>query len=279
MAEQRISFEFFPPKTAEGQQKLQGVIDQLQVLQPEYYSVTYGAGGSTRHQTRDVVVSLANQGLDVAPHLSFGADDETTIRALLQDYKDQGIRRLVALRGDLPSGMGQVRPVYANELVVFIRREFGEWFHIAVACYPEVHPQAKGYAEDVAYLANKLQAGADEAITQYFYNLESFLVFRDYCERQGIKKPLVPGIMPITNMDNLIRFSEACGADIPRWLRKGLASAASKEDLLAFGEDVVVRLCEGLIEEGVPAFHFYSMNQAGPVQRICNRLGLGPDQG
>ena len=270
-----FSVEFFPPKTVEGKQKLQRVVDDLQPLQPEYYSVTYGAGGSTRHQTRDVVVELARRQLEVAPHLSFGADDEASVRALLQDYKDQGIRRLVALRGDLPSGMGQVRPVYANQLVQFVRQEFGDWFHIAVACYPEVHPQAKGYEEDVAYLANKLSAGADEAITQYFYNLESFLVFREHCSRQGIDKPLVPGIMPITNMENLVRFSENCGADIPRWLRKGMAGAASKEALIAFGEDVVTRLCEGLIREGVPAFHFYSMNQSGPVSRICRRLGLG----
>lgn len=276
MSQLQLSIEFFPPKTPEGREKLHATIDDLQALKPEYYSVTYGAGGSTRHQTGEVVASMAARGLDVAPHLSFGADDRETVASILQQYKDQGIRRVVALRGDLPSGMGQVRPVYANELVAFIREQFGDWFNVAVACYPEVHPQAKGYCEDVGYLAQKLAAGANCAITQYFYNLESFLVFRQYCQKQGIDKPVYPGIMPITNMENLIRFSEGCGADIPRWLRRGMTDCGSREDLLSFGEDVVVQLCEGLLREGVPGFHFYSMNQSQSVLSICQRLGLVP---
>lgn len=269
------SFEFFPPKTEVGREKLEQTRDKLAALKPEYFSVTYGAGGSTRDNTRDTVLGIKQVGLDVAPHLSFGADDEELVGNLLQSYVDAGINRVVALRGDLPSGMGAQRLVYANELVEFIREKFADHFNIAVACYPEVHPQAKGYKEDVGYLKQKLDAGADYAVTQYFYDTDAFSCFMDECGHAGIDKPIVAGIMPITNMDNLIRFSEACGADIPRWLKKSLADRKENQrDLLAYGEVVVTRLCEKLIAEGVESFHFYTMNQYGPTANICRNLGL-----
>lgn len=274
MTEQKISIEFFPPKTEKGLEKLHATVDALLPLQPEYFSVTYGAGGSTRDQTYSVVSGLAKRGLVVAPHLSFGADSEETIGSLLQAYVDDGIKRVVALRGDLPSGMGQVKPVYANELVEFIRNRFDDWFHISVACYPEVHPQASDFNSDIQFLANKLDAGSDAAVTQYFYNLEAFLYFRDRCLNAGIEKPIYPGVMPIVNADNLIRFSESCGADIPRWLRKGMSDCGTQEDLLRFGEDVVTNLCAGLLAEDVPGIHFYSMNQSKAVLNICERLNF-----
>ena len=272
MTEPSISIEFFPPKTDKGLEKLHASVDALLPLKPEYFSVTYGAGGSTRTQTQSVVSGLAKRGLDVAPHLSFGADREETIESLLQSYVDEGIRRVVALRGDLPSGMGQVKPVYANELVDFIRQKFGDWFDIAVACYPEIHPQAVDFSKDIYYLAQKLDAGADTAITQYFYNVEAFLYFRERCAAAGITKPIYPGIMPILNSESLIRFSDLCGADIPRWLRKAMDDQKSTEDLLRFGEDLVANLCSRLLEEGVPGLHFYSMNQSAAVLNICKRL-------
>lgn len=274
MTEQKISIEFFPPKTDKGLENLHSTVEALQPLQPEYFSVTYGAGGSTRHQTQSVVSSLVQRGLDVAPHLSFGADSEETIEALLAGYKEEGIKRIVALRGDLPSGMGQVKPVYANELVEFIRAKFGDWFHLSVACYPEVHPQAKDLSTDIGFLRKKLDAGSDAAVTQYFYNLEAFLYFRDRCLKAGIDKPIYPGVMPIVNADNLIRFSESCGADIPRWLRMGINDCKSQEELLKYGEEVVTKLCVGLLAEGVPGLHFYSMNQSQAVLNICKHLSF-----
>lgn len=274
MTEQKISIEFFPPKTEKGLEKLHATVDALLPLQPEYFSVTYGAGGSTRDQTHSVVSGLAKRGLDVAPHLSFGADSEETIGNLLQAYVDDGIRRVVALRGDLPSGMGQVKPVYANELVEFIRNRFDDWFHISVACYPEVHPQASDLSSDIQFLVNKLDAGSDAAVTQYFYNPDAFFYFRDRCLKAGIEKPIYPGVMPIVNADNLIRFSESCGADIPRWLRKGMSDCSTQDDLLRFGEDVVANLCAGLLAEEVPGIHFYSMNQSQAVLNICERLNF-----
>ena len=272
MTEQSISIEFFPPKTDKGLENLHASVDALLPLNPEYFSVTYGAGGSTRTQTQSVVSGLAKRGLDVAPHLSFGADSEEAIEELLQSYVDNGIRRLVALRGDLPSGMGQAKPVYANELVDFIRQRFGDWFNIAVACYPEVHPQAIDLSTDIHYFAKKLDAGSDSAITQYFYNVDAFLYFRERCDAVGITKPIYPGVMPILNSENLIRFSDLCGADIPRWLRKGMDDLKSSEDLLRFGEDLVANLCARLLKEGVPGLHFYSMNQSAAVLNICKRL-------
>lgn len=272
MTEQKLSIEFFPPKTEKGLENLHATVDALLPLQPEYFSVTYGAGGSTRHQTQSVVSGMAKRGLVVAPHLSFGADSEETVGALLQAYKDEGINRIVALRGDLPSGMGQAKPVYANELVEFIRANFGDWFHISVACYPEVHPQAVNLSSDIQFLKNKLDAGSDAAVTQYFYSLDAFLYFRDRCEAAGIEKPIYPGVMPIVNAENLVRFSDACGADIPRWLRKGMDDCQDQEDLLRFGEDVVTNLCAGLLAEQIPGIHFYSMNQSRAVLNICERL-------
>lgn len=269
------SFEFFPPKTDLGKEKLQKTRERLAALAPEYFSVTYGAGGSTRDNTRDTVLAIKEAGLNVAPHLSFGADDESMVASLLQTYMDAGIDRVVALRGDLPSGMGAQSMVYANQLVEFIRSKFGEQFQIAVACYPEVHPQAKGYKDDVGYLKKKLDAGAHYAVTQYFYNIEAYSCFMAECERAAIDKPIVPGIMPITNVDNLIRFSDSCGADIPRWLRKSLADRQhNQDDLLRYGEEVVTALCEKLIALGADSFHFYTMNQTDPTANICRNLGL-----
>lgn len=269
------SFEFFPPKTGIGREKFEKTRSQLAELKPDYFSVTYGAGGSTRDNTRDTVMAIKQTGLDVAPHLSFGADDERLVGDLLQTYMDAGIDRVVALRGDLPSGMGAQRMIYANELVEFIRSRFADHFKIAVACYPEVHPQAKGYEEDVGYLKQKFDAGADYAVTQYFYNTEAYSQFLSECEKVGIDKPIVPGIMPITNVDNLIRFSDMCGADIPRWLRKSLADKQSNSQaLISYGEEIVTKLCERLIELGAQSFHFYTMNQYQPTANICRNLGL-----
>ena len=270
-----FSFEFFPPRTEAGHQKLKLVREKLNKLGPKYFSVTYGAGGTTRDNTRDTVLEMRTEGLEVAPHLSFGADDEAFIEGLLGTYKEAGINRLVALRGDLPPELGDSRLVYANQLVEFVRARFGGHFEIAVGCYPEVHPQASGYAEDVRYLKQKLDAGADYAVTQYFYNADAYARFLDECEHQGIDKPIVPGIMPITNLANLVRFSDMCGAEIPRWLQKTLADfEPGSEDFLRFGEEVVSNLCEQLIELGAESFHFYTMNQYEPTANICANLGL-----
>ncbi len=269
-----ISIEFFPPKTPGGCDKLMQAAAELRGLNPSYYSVTYGAGGSTRDRTRQVVLDLHQAGHTVAPHLSFGSDDEGVVGALLQNYVDAGIHRLVALRGDSPSGSGPGRLKYAKELVEFARQRFGDHFRIAVACYPEVHPQGQSLTSDIGFLKGKLDAGADYAVTQYFYNLDGFLYFRDRCEQAGIKQPIYPGIMPITNAESLMRFSAACGADIPRWLRYGLEDQANEASLLAFGEDVVTQLCQGLIAAGVPGLHFYTLNRSEPTLAICRRLGL-----
>ena len=272
-----ISFEYFPPKTDAGRDKLLGeTTAALQAVNPGYYSVTYGAGGSTRDNTRGTVLALREQGLDVAPHLSFGLDGEDTILALLEGYREAGIRRIVALRGDLPSGTGSgSRLVYASELVAFIRRHTGDHFHIEVAAYPEIHPQAESYESDLRYLKGKFDAGANAAITQYFYNVEAYFYFLDRCADIGIDKPIYAGIMPITNYANLARFSNNCGAEIPRWIRKRLEGYADdSESIRAFGIDVVTQLCQTLIESGAPGIHFYTMNQAQPTLQICRNLGL-----
>ncbi|WP_439100641.1 methylenetetrahydrofolate reductase [NAD(P)H] [Congregibacter sp.] len=272
-----ISFEYFPAKTDAGREKLLNVTTpELQAVGPEFYSVTYGAGGSTRDNTRGIVEGLNAQSLDVAPHLSFGLDDEATIAALLQDYKAAGIKRLVALRGDLPSGAGGgARLVYANELVAFIRKHTGDHFHIEVAAYPEIHPQAESYESDIHYLKGKFDAGADSAITQYFYNVEAYFYFLDRCAAIGIDKPIYAGIMPITNYANLARFSKNCGAEIPRWISKRLEGFADdQESIRAFGIDVVTQLCQTLLESEAPGIHFYTMNQAQPTLQICRNLGL-----
>jgi len=270
-----FSFEFFPPRTEAGSKKLKEVRSRLNLLGPKYFSVTYGAGGTTRDNTRDTVLEMHAEGLEVAPHLSFGANDEAFVENLLNIYRDAGIRRLVALRGDLPPELSENRLVYANELVEFVRARFGDHFEIAVGCYPEVHPQASSYAEDVRYLKQKLDAGSDYAVTQYFYNADAYARFLDECEYQGVDKPIIPGIMPITNLENLARFSSMCGAEIPRWLQKSLAGfEPGSEDFLRFGEEVVTNLCEQLVELGAESFHFYTMNQYEPTANICANLGL-----
>jgi len=272
-----ISFEYFPPKTDAGREKLLGeTTAALQSAQPLYYSVTYGAGGSTRDNTRGTVLALREQGLDVAPHLSFGLDDGDTILELLETYREAGIRRLVALRGDLPSGTGSgARLVYANELVEFIRRHTGDHFHIEVAAYPEIHPQAVSYESDLQYLKGKFDAGADSAITQYFYNVEAYFYFLDRCAAIGIDKPIYAGVMPITNYANLARFSRNCGAEIPRWICQRLEGFADDSDSIrAFGIEVVTQLCQTLLESGAPGIHFYTMNQAQPTLEICKNLGV-----
>jgi len=271
----KISFEFFPPKTAEGRDKLLAVRDRLAAQNPEYFSVTYGAGGSTRDNTRDIVLQIHRDGHAVAPHLSFGGDSEQAVLELIQSYKDAGVKHLVALRGDVPSGMGIHKLVNANELVALVRKHFGDHFHIKVAAYPEIHPDAENYAKDVYWLGEKFRAGADCAITQYFYTIDAYYYFMDECARQGIDKPVIPGIMPITNYQNLARFSDNCGADIPRWLRQKLSGfGQDMEGLKAFGEETVSRLCEKLIEGGAPGFHFYTMNQAEPTLGILRNLGI-----
>ena len=277
---QRFSFEFFPPKTPQGRENLQVTRQTLNALGPDFFSVTYGAGGSTRDNTKDTVLAMKQEGLDVAPHLSFGADDEATVLELLNEYKTAGINRVVALRGDVPSGMGAARLVYASELVTFIRRHCGDWFRIEVAAYPEIHPDGKSYGEDIRFLKQKLEAGGNSAITQYFYNADAYFYFIDQCQRAGIDKPIYPGIMPITNYANLARFSRNCGAEIPRWISKRLEQFGDDTESVAqFGIEVVTRLCEQLLAGGAPGLHFYTMNQVEPTRTLWNNLQLGDRQG
>jgi methylenetetrahydrofolate reductase (NADPH) len=272
-----FSCEFFPPITAEGLTKLQTARQQLLALNPAYFSVTYGAGGSTRDRTVEIVLDTqAYSGIPAAPHLTCIASTRDSVRELLNHYKTHGIRRIVALRGDMPSGMrdaGEFR--YANELVSFIRVEFGDHFHIEVAAYPEYHPQAPSPEKDLENFQRKVDAGANSAITQYFYNPDAYFRFVDHCAGQGINIPIVPGIMPITNFTQLARFSDACGAEIPRWIRKKLESFGDDRDAIrAFGLDVVSQLCRKLLDGGAPGLHFYTMNQAGLTLAIGERLGL-----
>jgi methylenetetrahydrofolate reductase (NADPH) len=274
----RLSFEFFPPKTLEGREKLLQVRDQLNAFAPDYFSVTYGAGGSTRANTKDLVLQFQQDGIDVAPHLSFGADSSATILQLLHDYKNAGIHRLVALRGDLPSGMGGSQQlVYANELVQFVHQHFGEYFHCEVAAYPEIHPQARSYGADIGFLKGKFDAGAKSAITQYFFNPDAYFYFIEQCHKAGIHQPIYPGIMPIINYQNLVRFSKTCGAEIPRWLCKALENYGDDQaSLKAFGVDLITELCEVLLENEAPGLHFYTMNQTEPSAQIVTNLGLVP---
>ena len=277
MAQPRISFEYFPPKTAEGQAKLlQETTPALNALNPAFFSVTYGAGGTTRDSTLGLVSTIADAGVDVAPHLSFGGDDGAAIGALLDTYQARGIRRLVALRGDMPSGMGAATQlVYANQLVAFIRERSGDHFHIEVAAYPEIHPEAKSYDDDIRFLKQKLDAGANGAITQYFYNVESYFYYLDQCQAAGIDQPIYAGIMPITNYQNLARFSRNCGAEIPRWICQRLEGYGDDMDSIRqFGTEVVTQLCQTLLESGAPGIHFYTMNQVEPTRTIYNNLGL-----
>ena len=271
-----ISIEFFPPNTAEGADKLRATRDKLAALKPAFFSVTYGAGGSTRERTFATVKEIAAAGYEAAPHLSCIGSTRDSIREILREYADAGIRRIVALRGDLPSGAGAAGAFrYANELVEFIRAETGDRFLIEVAAYPEWHPQARSPKDDLLAFKRKADAGANSAITQYFYNLDAYLHFVDAVRKLGVDIPIVPGIMPIGSFSKLARFSDACGAEIPRWMRKTLESYGDDADAIrAFGLDVVTRLCEKLIAEGAPGLHFYSMNMAGPTIEICRRLGL-----
>ncbi|MDD5329764.1 MAG: methylenetetrahydrofolate reductase [NAD(P)H] [Sulfuricella sp.] len=271
-----ISFEFFPPKNPEGVEKLRATRQQLAQLNPEFFSVTFGAGGSTRDRTLETVIEIQQDGHKAAPHLSCIGSTKDNIRAILDEYKSHGIRHIVALRGDMPSGMacpGEFR--YANELVEFIRAETGDWFNIEVAAYPEYHPQAPTAQADLLNFKHKVEAGADAAITQYFYNADAYFHFVDECEAMGITIPIVPGIMPIGNFSQLARFSDACGAEIPRWLRLKLQGYGDDSaSIRAFGLDVVTDLCEQLLKRGAPGLHFYTLNQAGPVSAIWQRLGL-----
>ncbi len=275
MSNKIYSCEFFPPKSTLGDQNLAATWETLREKNPAFFSVTYGAGGSTKEKTFSTVKRINDAGLNVAPHLSFGGDGEDAVIELLDQYREMGINRLVALRGDLPSGMGGSHLVYANELVAFIRQHSGDYFHIEVAAYPEIHPQAESFDKDLYYLKNKLDAGANSAITQYFYNPDAYFYFIDRCQAIGIDKPIVPGIMPITNFANLARFSDACGAEIPRWVRKRLESFADDSDsILAFGVELVTDLCEKLLQGGAPGLHFYTMNKTEPTISIWNNLGL-----
>ncbi|MCA3212257.1 MAG: methylenetetrahydrofolate reductase [NAD(P)H] [Burkholderiales bacterium] len=272
-----FSFEFFPPKTPEGADKLRAVRAKLAAVQPAFFSVTFGAGGSTREGTWNTVTEVAAAGLAVAPHISCIGTTRASVRELLLAYRSRGIRRLVALRGDLPSGAaggaGDFR--YANELVEFIRAETGDWFHVEVAAYPEYHPQSRSPADDLANFARKVKAGADSAITQYFYNSDAYFRFVEDAQALGVEVPIVPGIMPITNYTQLARFSDACGAEIPRWIRLKLQSYGDDRDAIrAFGLDVVTDLCEQLLAVDAPGLHFYTMNQAEPTLELWARLGL-----
>ncbi len=271
----QISCEFFPPKTDEGAEKLRATWQTLKGIEPAYFSVTYGAGGSTQERSFATVAEIQrDSGIPAAPHLSCIGSTRAQIRGILDNYKAQGIRRIVALRGDLPSGMrdpGELR--YANELVAFIREQTSDWFHIEVAAYPEFHPQATSARADLDAFQRKVEAGANAAITQYFYNVDSYLRFMNDCLDRGIHIPIVPGIMPITNYTQLARFSDACGADIPRWLRKRLETFGDDLDSLrAFGLDVVSELCQQLLEAGAPGLHFYSMNQVEPTLSLWKNM-------
>ena len=276
--ERRYSFEFFPTKTDAGHEKLMTVARQLAGYNPDFFSCTYGAGGSTRDRTLNTVLQLDGDiKVPTAPHLSCVGDSVEELRSLLKLYQDAGIKRIVALRGDLPSGMGiasgELR--YANDLVEFIRRETGDHFHIEVAAYPEMHPQARNFEDDIANFVRKARAGADSAITQYFFNADSYFYFVERVRSLGVDIPIVPGIMPITNYSKLARFSDACGAEIPRWVRKQLEAYGDDIDSIqAFGEQVITQMCEQLLAGGAPGLHFYTLNQAEPSLAIWHNLKL-----
>ncbi|MFA5082144.1 MAG: methylenetetrahydrofolate reductase [NAD(P)H] [Hydrogenophilaceae bacterium] len=276
MSERIFSMEFFPPKTAEGAAKLRETRRQLAQLKPKFFSVTFGAGGSTRDRTLETVLEIQGEGSAAAPHLSCIGSSRENIREILDTYKRNGIRHIVALRGDQPSGVadpGEFR--YANELVAFIREETGDWFDIEVAAYPEMHPQARNYEDDLRNFKRKVDAGANAAITQYFFNADAYFQFRDECDAMGITIPIVPGIMPISNYGQLARFSAMCGAEIPRWLAKKLESYYDDNaSIKAFGLDFVTGLCDRLLSAEVPGLHFYTLNQAGLTSTLWQRLGL-----
>jgi methylenetetrahydrofolate reductase (NADPH) len=272
-----FSFELFPPKTEEGSARLREACERLARLDPSFFSVTYGAGGSTRDRTRETVLEVQRvSGVPCAPHLSCIGATRASIRELLEDYRERGIRRLVALRGDMPSGMhepGEFR--YARDLVDFVRAETGRHFQIEVAAYPEFHPQARSAQADLEHFREKVEAGADGAITQYFFNADAYFRFIESCEAMGLSVPIVPGVMPITNFVQLARFSDACGAEIPRWLRKRMEGLGEDTRAIsALGTEVVSDLCRRLLEGGAPGLHFYTMNRPEPTLAIWERLGL-----
>ncbi|MDN3578200.1 methylenetetrahydrofolate reductase [NAD(P)H] [Chitinimonas viridis] len=273
---QTFSFEFFPPKTPEGVEKLRNTRRQLAQFKPAFFSVTFGAGGTTQEGTLAAVREIQAEGFAAAPHLSCVGATRANVAELLQIYRNENIHRIVALRGDIPSGMvefGEFR--YANELVEFIRREHGDWFHIEVAAYPEYHPQARSAHDDLANFVRKAQAGANSAITQYFFNPDAYFAFVDEVRARGVTLPIVPGIMPINNFSQLARFSDSCGAEIPRWLRLKLQSYGDDTaSIKALGLDVITDLCRKLLEGGAPGLHFYTLNAAGNVSTIWQRLGL-----
>jgi methylenetetrahydrofolate reductase (NADPH) len=272
----KFSFEFFPPKTDEGREKLRTVRAELAALKPAFFSVTFGAGGSTQEGTLNTVLDIQREGSAAAPHLSCIGSTRASIRGILNEYKKGGIKHIVALRGDLPSGMavaGELR--YATDLVKFIRAEHGDHFSIEVAAYPEYHPQARNAQEDIRHFCEKVAAGADSAMTQYFYNPDAYFHFVDEVTAKGVAVPIVPGIMPIGSFSQLARFSDACGAEIPRWIRRKMESFGDDSaSIRAFGLDVVTDLCQKLIDGGAPGLHFYTLNQAALSATIWKRLGL-----
>lgn len=275
MQQPSFSVEFFPPKTPEGTEKLRATRKQLAEMRPEYFSVTFGAAGSTQAGTHDTVLEIHAEGHRAAPHLSCVGRTRDDLRVIINEYKAQGIRQLVALRGDLPSGFGGSfgELHYASELIEFIRAETGDWFHIEAAAYPEMHPQAKSPQDDLQNFVRKVKAGANSAITQYFYNADAYFRFVDDAKKLGADVPVVAGIMPITNYSQLARFSDMCGAEVPRWIKLKLASFGDDtESIRAFGLDVVSQMCERLLAGGAPGLHFYSLNQAAPTLAIWQRL-------
>jgi methylenetetrahydrofolate reductase (NADPH) len=271
----------FPPRTPEGAAKLPQVICELAAVRPDYFSVTYGAGGSDQNGTYDTLLTVVNHcGIEAAPHLTCVGSTRANIAALLDRYREAGVKRIVALRGDLPAGVDTASAPgefhYANELVRFIREEHGDAFHIAVAAYPEMHPQASGPSADFDHFRRKVEAGADSAITQLFYNVDAYLHFMDRCAQAGLRIPVTPGIMPITNAASTLRFCAGCGADLPRWVKLRLEEMKDdKAAVVEFGQGVVTRLCETLLRNGAPGLHFYTINQAEPTLRLWSSLGLG----
>lgn len=270
------SLEFFPPKTPEGVAKLRAARREFAALMPAFCSVTYGAGGSTREGTLATVQEIRAEGLEGVPHLSCIGSTRAGLRDVLMQYRSAGIRHLIALRGDLPSGSVDAGELhYASELVAFVRAETGDWFHIDVAAYPEVHPQARNPADDLAHFRRKIDAGANSAITQYFFNPDAYWHFVDACAAQGVSVPIVPGIMPVSSFMRLARFSDACGAEIPRWIRRRLEGFGDDAaSIRAFGIDVVTKMCAALLERGAPGLHFYTLNHAPLTVEIWHRLGL-----
>lgn len=275
--EKDYSFEFFPPRSPDADQQLLTTSESLAQLQPLFFSVTFGAGGSTRQKTRETVIDLQQRtGIESAPHISCIGSTQSSIRRIIQDYREQGIRRIVALRGDMPSGMMEVGEFrYANELVEFIRAETGDHFHIEVAAYPEMHPQAPNIEADFKNFRRKVEAGANGAITQYFYSADAYFRFVDACNKSGLNVPVTPGIMPIGNFFQISRFSESCGAEIPRWMRKRFEYYADdRKSVQEFGIDVVSSLCQNLLDNGAPGIHFYTMNRSDLVRKIWDRLDI-----